>query len=70
MSEGPAFSEQTRATAEALIAQYGEDAEVIATLRAAEFAALGDRKGLADWDDIIACIAVLQAGGTGGATLN
>jgi hypothetical protein len=37
---------------------------------AAEFAALGDRKGLADWDDIIACVAVLQAGGTGGATLN
>ena len=49
---------------------FGEDAEVIATLRAAEFAAMGDRKGLADWDDIIACVAALQAGGTGGATLN
>ena len=70
MPQAPAFSEQTRSTALSLIAQYGEDAEVIATLRAAEFAALGDRKGLADWDDIIACVAVLQAGGTGGATLN
>ena len=44
--------------------------EALPALRAAEFAALGDRKGLADWDDIIACVAVLQAGGTGGATLN
>jgi hypothetical protein len=70
MPEGPAFSEQTRAAAQALIAQYGEDAEVIAMLRAAEFAAMGDRKGLADWDDIIACVAALQSGGTGGATLN
>jgi hypothetical protein len=70
MPQGPVFPEQTRAAAETLIAQYGEDAEVIATLRAAEFAAMGDRKGLVDWDDIIACVAALQAGGTGGATLN
>ena len=40
MPKGPAFPEQTRAAAETLIAQYGEDAEVIATLRAAEFAAI------------------------------
>ena len=70
MSQAPVFSEQTRSAALALIAQYGEDAEVIAMLRAAEFAAMGDRKGLADWHDIIACVSALQAGGTGGATLN
>ena len=69
MPKGPAFPEQTRAAAETLIAQYGEDAEVIATLRAAEFAAMGDRKGLADWDDIIACVAALQAGGQQGIGL-
>lgn len=70
MSQVPTFSEQTRSAAMALIAQYGEDAEVIAMLRAAEFAAMGDRRGLADWDDIIACVAGLQAGGSGGAPLN
>ncbi|MFD1190412.1 MULTISPECIES: hypothetical protein [Phenylobacterium] len=42
-----------------LIAQYGDDAEVIAMLRAAEYAALGDLDGLAQWDDILACIAQL-----------
>lgn len=36
-----------------LVVQYGEDASVIAVLRAAEFAAAGDIDGLAQWDDII-----------------
>ena len=36
-----------------LVGQYGEDASVIAVLRAAEFAAAGDIDGLAQWDDII-----------------
>mgnify|MGYP000044052889 CR=1 FL=1 len=52
--------EGARRAALALIAQYGADAEVIAMLRAAEFAALGDHDGLAQWDDILAYIARLQ----------
>lgn len=48
-----------RRTALALIGQYGDDAEVIAMLRAAEYAALGDLDGLAQWDDVLAAIAAL-----------
>jgi len=48
-------------TALTLIAQYGDDAEVIAMLRAAEYAALGDLDGLAQWDDVLAAIAALSA---------
>ena len=43
-----------RDTAMSLITQYGEDASVIATLRAAEVAALGDVDALAHWDAVIA----------------
>ncbi len=39
-----------------LKAQYGEDAEVIATLRAAEIAAMGDGEALQYWDRIIAIL--------------
>jgi len=46
----------------ALIGQYGSDAEVIAVMRAAEFAAIGDAEALAAWDDIIACVAAIEAG--------
>jgi hypothetical protein len=60
----------TRTTALALIAQYGGDAETIAMLRAAEYAALGDLKGLADWDEIIADIRRLDTEGPGAAALN
>lgn len=42
-----------------LLTQYGEDASVIAMLRAAELAALGDVDALAHWD---AVIAFLEAG--------
>lgn len=62
MSSKPAFPAATVATALALIGQYGEDAEVIAVLRAAEFAAEGDPEGLAEWDAIIACIGAFEAG--------
>jgi hypothetical protein len=62
MSDGNSFSPATLATARALLGQYGEDAEVIAMLRAAELAAEGDHAGLADWDAIIACILALEAG--------
>ena len=60
----------TRTTALALIAQYGGDAETIAMLRAAEYAALGDVQGLADWDAIIADIQRLDLEGPGAAALN
>ncbi|MFN4355500.1 hypothetical protein [Parvibaculum sp.] len=43
----------TRDTALALMAQYGDDAEVIAMMRAAEYAAAGDIAALKIWDDII-----------------
>lgn len=40
----PTWSDGARATALALIGQYGEDAEVMAVMRAAELAAMGDVK--------------------------
>ena len=54
----------TLATAMALMGQYGDDAEVIAMLRAAEYAAMGDLDGLAQWDLILACLASLSEGPT------
>lgn len=46
------MSEAARVAAQ-LFAQYGEDAAVIATLRAAEVAAQGDAEALAHWDEVI-----------------
>lgn len=43
-----------RTAANQLFVQYGEDAVVIATLRAAEVAAIGDADALRHWDDVIA----------------
>ncbi|MEL6860373.1 MAG: hypothetical protein AAGL11_00935 [Pseudomonadota bacterium] len=43
-----------RDAAMSLLTQYGEDAGVIATLRAAEVAAMGDAEALAHWDAVIA----------------
>ena len=45
-----------------LTQQYGEDAEVIATMRAAEFAAAGDVEGLKAWDMIIGYLVALREG--------
>jgi len=45
-----------------LTQQYGEDAEVIATMRAAEFAATGDVDGLKAWDMIIEYLIALREG--------
>jgi hypothetical protein len=50
---------RARDAAMALLSQYGDDASVIATLRAAEVAAMGDVDALAHWD---AVIAVLENG--------
>lgn len=65
MQAAKPFSDSARATALALIGQYGEDAEVMAVMRAAELAALGDVAGLAQWDEIIACILAIEAGDPG-----
>lgn len=54
------------AAAAQLMQQYGEDAEVIATLRAAEIAALGDVEALEHWDRVIA----LLSGQRGSQALN
>ena len=45
-----------------LTQQYGEDAEVITTMRAAEFAAAGDVDGLKAWDMIIEYLVALREG--------
>lgn len=42
-----------KSAANALLVQYGEDAVVIATLRAAEVAAMGDAGALQHWDAVI-----------------
>ncbi len=47
-----------RNAATALLAQYGDDAIVIATLRAAEVAAEGDADALRHWDGVIAYLEV------------
>jgi len=52
------------AAAAALVQQYGDDAEVVATLRAAEFAAAGDVEALAAWDMIIAYLEATRDGAT------
>lgn len=44
--------------------QYGDDAEVIATLKAAEVAAMGDVDALAHWDEVIAILGGSGASGT------
>lgn len=61
-------AEATRTTALGLIAQYGDDAATIAVLRAAELAAVGDVDGLAQWDEIIAFILLLEEDGPTGPT--
>ena len=43
--------------AQQLYQQYGDDAEVIATMRAAEYAAQQDVDALRYWDEIIALLA-------------
>ena len=48
---------QAAQVAAQLLRQYGDDAEVIATLRAAEVAAQGDVDALAHWDEVIACLS-------------
>ncbi len=49
-------------TAAQLFRQYGADAEVVATMRAAEFAAQGDVDALHAWDLIIEYLVALREG--------
>ena len=60
------------AAAAALVQRYGEDAEVIATLRAAEFAAEGDTEALHAWDMIVAQLVAQREGASSlpNATIN
>jgi hypothetical protein len=48
---------QAAQVAAALYKQYGDDAVVIATLRAAEVAAMGDVEALAHWDEVAAILS-------------
>ena len=64
------FDEAVWLTALTLSAQYGDDAEIIATLRAAEYAAAGDTEALAQWEEIIACLARLSEDGRPPGPLN
>lgn len=61
MSDSQAHA-SAMAAASQLIKQYGEDAEIIATLRAAEVAALGDAEALSHWDAVIALLGSEGAG--------
>lgn len=54
--------EMVMQAAATLMQQYGEDAEVIATMRAAEFAAQGDVDALQAWDMIIEYLVALREG--------
>ncbi|MBU2195734.1 MAG: hypothetical protein KKB75_03530 [Alphaproteobacteria bacterium] len=56
------MSETAASVAGQLMRQYGEDAAVIATLRAAEVAAQGDVEALAHWDAVIAMIEGTDTG--------
>ena len=63
MSRDAAPDPAVMSAAIALIRQYGEDAEVIAVMRAAELAAMGDAAALAHWDAVIRCVSTLQGSG-------
>ena len=54
--------EMVMQAAATLTQQYGDDAEVIATMRAAEFAAQGDVDALQAWDMIIDYLVALREG--------
>lgn len=61
MSDG--LNQAAHAAAATLLKQYGEDAAVIATLRAAEIAVMGDAEALAHWDQVITILESDEASG-------
>ena len=54
--------DMVKQAAATLVQQYGDDAEVVATMRAAEFAAQGDVDALHAWDLIIEYLVALREG--------
>ena len=51
-ASGPGAEADARTAALALEARYGEDAAVIAVMRAAEYAALGDLAACEHWEEV------------------
>ena len=70
MTDPIAARTAAQTTALTLMAQYGDDAEVIAVLRAAELAAFGDVEALAHWDAVINLISELTTGTATPSSLN
>ena len=54
---------QAVSAARALIAQYGEDAQVIAMMRVSELGFSGDLDGYAHWEMVLAAVEVLTEEG-------
>jgi hypothetical protein len=52
VSSGPDDDRLIQEAARTLLARYGEDAAVIAVMRAAEAAALGDLDGCTHWEAV------------------
>jgi len=52
---------QAVAAARTLIAQYGEDAQVIAMMRVSELGFSGDIDGYAHWEMVLAAVEVLTS---------
>mgnify|MGYP003125304572 CR=1 FL=1 len=50
---------QAISAARTLIAQYGEDAQVIAMMRVSELGFAGDMDGYAHWEMVLAAVEVL-----------
>jgi|GEM_PF-5028440 len=51
---------QAVAAARTLIAQYGEDAQVIAMMRVSELGFSGDLDGYAHWEMVLAAVEILS----------
>lgn len=67
MAESATVEAAVRAALNALRAQYGEDAAIIATMRAAEEAATGDLEASDFWARVV---EALESGGGPGEALN
>jgi len=57
----PNTEAQAIAAARTLLAQYGEDAQVIAMMRASELGFSGDLEAYAYWEMVLAAVEVLAA---------
>lgn len=57
--EKPGQEAQAISAARSLIAQYGEDAQVIAMMRASELGFSGDIEGYTHWEMVLAAVEIL-----------